>query len=221
MNRHERRAAEARARGAGADKGFDRYRAQARRAFPKVDDRQLGEAWMRSQAFTASGAAFHVIHKKGEPRTSADGDWTISLKYGPLAFKAVITPALFKECIDEWKNNIIPEMQKAGRHNLRSAARAYIIEMLVSYQHTDGDTAALVVAAVAWLAATSEVGFMITAADNAVQSVHYEITDIVGPNGERGNNFRLMLNYDPDDPTSESMAKAPPTTGKPHPGGPI
>jgi hypothetical protein len=61
MNRHERRAAEARARAAQKDKGFDDYKAEARRVRPRISDRELGEAWMRGQAFTASGAESMVI----------------------------------------------------------------------------------------------------------------------------------------------------------------
>jgi hypothetical protein len=66
MNRHERRAAEARARAAQKDKGFENYQAEARRVHPKISDRELGEAWMRGQVFTGSGADSVVIHETGQ-----------------------------------------------------------------------------------------------------------------------------------------------------------
>jgi hypothetical protein len=66
MNQHERRAAEARARAAQADKGFDIYSARARRAFPDIDDKTIGEGWMRGQAWAVSGIKRILIHRPDE-----------------------------------------------------------------------------------------------------------------------------------------------------------
>ena len=84
MNRHERRAAEAETRNS-----FRQYEALYRRAFNKVDDRNIGESWMRGAAAAADnidGMILHSTHEAPPPRDQCDV--TLSAAYGPQQFVA-------------------------------------------------------------------------------------------------------------------------------------
>jgi hypothetical protein len=133
MNRHERRAA------TSADKGFGGYRAQARRASPDVSDRELGEAWMRGQAWSASGAEGMAVHEKGEPsRARRDDDVLVSMSYGSgLHFKAWIAPDLLRVSVAQL-GRVLDEALKPGLDR-RGMSRCFILDRLVK-QHYDGDT---------------------------------------------------------------------------------
>jgi hypothetical protein len=103
MNRHERRAAEVRARAAGKDKGFEALVRQARRSFSTISDRAVGEAWMRGEAWKASGAEGMTIHSIGEaPAPHQPDDIHVSLAYGDLRFKAIVPLRLLRQQIDGW-----------------------------------------------------------------------------------------------------------------------
>jgi hypothetical protein len=190
MNRHERRANEAQARAAGMDKGFGGYRAQARRASPNISDRELGEAWMRGQAWSASGADGMVIHKKGEPAPRGANDVTVSMTYGSLRFKAFVNPGLLRSGVAQWgqvlDELLVPEPKRRGM------SRSFILDRLVTQHCTDGDTAGMMVAAIAWLIA-GVLSAIFMATDCPYTLFHYEITDIVDDNGRRGQDFRLVL----------------------------
>lgn len=135
MNRHERRAAEARARAAAVDKGFAGYCAQARRAFPFIRDRDLGEAWMRGQVWSASGADGMVIHKKGEPTVRNATDILVSMTYGSLKFRAVADPDLLHACVAEWER-VLELLEPAA--DRREASRRFILAGLVKQRHDSG-----------------------------------------------------------------------------------
>ena len=62
MNRQERRAAEAQTR-----KSFTDYDATYRRAFKKVNAREIGEGWMRGAAAEADGIKAMILHPPTEP----------------------------------------------------------------------------------------------------------------------------------------------------------
>ena len=85
MNQHEERAA-------GVDAGFTDYRAQAQRAFPKISDREMGEAWMRGQAWAASGAKSMVVRERGGAPEPSAADVGVSARYGDLELKVYVNP---------------------------------------------------------------------------------------------------------------------------------
>ena len=218
MNRHERRAAEARARAraAGKDKGFDAFVRQARRSFSQIPDRTVGEAWMRGQAWEASGADAMVIHPTGQPRGRLPDDMQVSLSYGALRFKAFIAPTMLREAVEGWGKLVefvIKEAAKEGTHasDQRHVTRCCIIEWLIDHAYVDGDTAALLTSAVLWLATTTPAGQSI----GDYKSVHYEITDILDPTGRKGNNFRLVLGQEQDEPIPGWVNEVPSPHGKP------
>ena len=191
MNRHDRRAAEAKARAAEIEKGFAGYRAQARRAFPSISDRDLGEGWMRGQAWAAGGADGMIIHRPGIPAVHNAGDVLVSMTYGKLKFRAIVDPQLLRQSGVQWgqvlNSTLAPETDKRG------ATRHFILDRLVNQHHSDGDTAGMMVAAFAWLIAGSPAGEVFTRADCPYSRFHYEITDIEDDTGRRGQNFRGSL----------------------------
>jgi hypothetical protein len=216
VNRKQRRAAEADARKAQAkaDKGFEDYTAEARRVHPKISDRTLGESWMRSQAFTASGADSMVIHEVGQqPQRPTDDDWLISLAYGSLSFKAFMPAALFNQCIADIEKHVIPELRAMGATDVRAEARQWLLDMLIENRgKTDGNTAALIAATVGWLVKTSNaVGQFLTEARGPVRSIHYNITTFI-VDGRRALNFRLVLGHDHGTPIPDWIKDLPPTS---------
>jgi hypothetical protein len=202
MNRHERRAA------ASADKGFGGYRAQARRASPDISDRELGEAWMRGQAWSASGAEGMAVHERGEPsRARRDDDVLVSMSHGSgMHFKAWIAPDLLRVSVAQW-GRVLDEALKPGLDR-RGMSRCFILDRLVK-QHYDGDTAGMMVAAIAWLIAGSPAGEIFMATDCPHTRFHYEITDIADDSGRRGQNFRLVLGH-ADEPLPDLVHVMPP-----------
>jgi hypothetical protein len=212
MNRHERRAAEARARAASMDKGFSSYRAQARRAFPDITDRDLGESWMRRQAWLASGIDCVVIHKKGEnPIARSTSDVVVSVAYGSLEFRAVIDPDLFRVGAAGWERKLAAGLD-AGMFepgdDRREVSRRFILGCLVTQRYGEVD-AARMAAAVSWLIAGSPAGEIFTGADCPFTRFHYEITDIEDDSGRRGQNFRLVLGS-ADEPLPDVVHVLPP-----------
>jgi hypothetical protein len=219
MNRKQRRAAEANARKAQAkaaqtDEGFEDYTTQARRVHPKISDRVLGEAWMRGQAFTASGAESIVIHEVGqEPRPPSDDDWLISLAYGSLSFKAFMPAALFNQSIADIEKHVIPALLAKGVTDVRASARQYLLDLLIENKGlTDGTTAALMAATVGWLVKTSNaVGEFIAEARGPIRSIHYNITTFI-VDGHRAVNFRLVLGHGHGAPIPDWIKNLPPTS---------
>jgi hypothetical protein len=217
MNRQQRRAAEAQARKAAqTDKGFDDYKVEARQASPGISDRELGEAWMRGQAFTASGAESMVIHLVGEqPRPPSDDDWLISLAYASLSFKAFMPAALFDQAIADVEKHVITAMQAKGVVDLRAEARQWLLDMLLENKgKTDGNIAALMAATVGWLVKSSTViAPFISQARGPIRSLHYDITTFM-VDGRRALNFRLLLGVGRGGTIPDWVKTAPPT-GRP------
>jgi hypothetical protein len=212
VNRQQRRAA-ARARKASqSDKGFDDYIAQARRASPGIDDRELGKGWMRGQAFTASGAESMVIHEFGqEPRPPQDDDWLISLAYESLSFKAYISPTLLDQSIADIEAKVIPILKAKDR---RASARQWLLDMLIENRgKADGNMAALMAATVGWLVKTSAIGETAFVPETPIRSIHYDITTFE-VDGRRALNFRLVLGQDHTG-TIPDWVKAMPPTSRP------
>src|SRR5262249_8287471 len=83
MNRHERRAAEARARSAaGRDKDFEAYQAMYRHAFHVVSERDIGEGYMRGEVAKINGVEQVVIHPLGgSPTPATETDIHLSARY--------------------------------------------------------------------------------------------------------------------------------------------
>jgi hypothetical protein len=180
-----------RARAASMDKGFAGYGAQARRVFLSISDRDLGEGWMRGQAWSASAADGMVIHKKGEPAVRSATDIVVSMTYGSLKFKAVVDPDRLRDCVAEWQR-VLDEVLEPGADR-REASRRFILDRLVKQQYVDGDAVGTMTAAFAWLIAGSPAGQIFTKSDCPFTRLHYEITDIEDDTGRRGQNFRLVL----------------------------
>jgi hypothetical protein len=219
VNRQQRRAAEAQARKAAqSDKGFEDYKAQARRASPSISDRGLGEAWMRGQAFTASGAESMVIHEIGQaPQPPSSDDWLIMLTYESVSFKAFVPARLFDEGIANLEKYVIPMLHAKGVVDLRAEARQYLLDMLVENKGiTDGNIAALMAATVGWLVKSSDIGQFITR-DNLPRTLHYNITTFM-VDGRRAVNFRLLLGIGHDGTIPDWVKAMPPTSRPGEPG---
>jgi hypothetical protein len=204
MNRHERRVAEARMRqrrraeSSGLDAGFEAYRDKVREVYTTVTEREIGESWMRGEAWAASEADAMIIHRRGETRRHGDDDLTISAKYGSISFTAYVEPNMIGEMVNDWDLIIHDMLDGKQRRDPREGTRATILLFLLEHRYTDGDAAAFLTYAIVWLAATSLAGSAITTPDSPVRRLHYEISDITGPQGQRGQNFRLILSQTDD-----------------------
>jgi hypothetical protein len=211
MNRHERRAQAAQTR---LDKGFEEFQRQAKRTFAAMSDRDIGAAWMRGQAWEASGAEAMVLHKPGETRKRSDTDIRVSVTYGNLKFRAFVTLEDFTQIVGQWPQivdefNATVERQGGKRHDTREATRGLILKEMIHYDHVQGEPAAALTAAIGWLATTSPAGGIFTRADVPYRALHYEITDIM-MDGRRANNFRLVLgNWEDDEPLPEVVRATP------------
>jgi hypothetical protein len=211
MNRHDRRATEAQARAASVDKGFEEYCAQARRAFHLISDQQLGAGWMHCQACTASGADAMMIHADGAPPKHSDDDVIISVSYGSLRFKAFIGKQLLHEAIKDWGRVMNETAAKYLTHNTRAFSRGFILKLLAEQGYlVAGHDAGALAGAIAWVAATSSAGSIITE-DCPYTRLHYEISDIVdAETGRRGHNFRLLID-NTDAPIPDWVKEMPPS----------
>jgi hypothetical protein len=98
MNRHERRAAEAQVRDS-----FKNYDALYRRAFKNVDDRDIGESWMRGAAAEAGGIKGMILHPPNEAPPPLDQcDLELSAAYGSQQFIAHATSEHVKTLEAQW-----------------------------------------------------------------------------------------------------------------------
>jgi hypothetical protein len=194
MNRQERRAAEAQTRNS-----FKHYDALYRQAFKKVDDRDIGESWMRGAATEASGIKGMIIHPPNETPPHCDQcDLKLSASYGPQEFIAHAKSEHIKTLEAGWpKFASAVETNCKGPDNpltgdARSDARQFIFEMIMKNRpYTDGALGALTASAILWLARTSPAGHAI---GNSHKHVHYEITEMgTAPDGRKTRNYRLML----------------------------
>ena len=188
MNRHDRRAEEARSR-----KSFEDYDAVYRKAFRKVDARAIGEGWMRGAKAEALGIAGMVIHPTDAPApaSSAECDIHLSAAYGTQRFDASVRSADLPVLVAQWPAfvEVIRNSPSSGiiSKDPRSDARQFIFELIVTnQQYADGTMGSLVASAIAWLAKTSAVGVLL---GDSHKNVHYEITDT----GPTGRNFRLTM----------------------------
>jgi hypothetical protein len=198
MNRHERRAAEAQTRNS-----FKEYDALYRQAFKKVNDRDIGEGWMRGAAADANGIAGMVIHPPNEAPPHRDQcDVELSAAYGPQRFVAHVKSEHIKTLEAQWLElvNAI-NTNCRGRDNpltsdARSDARQFIFEMIMTNEpYANGNMAALTASAILWLARASPAGI---AVGDIHKNIHYEITEMgTAPDGRKMRNYRLMLTNDP------------------------
>jgi hypothetical protein len=153
----------------------------------------MGEAWMRSQAWTVSGADGMVIHEKGKAPERSAADVRVSAHYGDLKFKVWVSPEVLRDNITAWakmlSNLSIPAAER------RSESKQYVLDHLAKQRQSNGDKTAIAMAALAWLIADSPMGDFITKPDSPCRHFHYEITD--APDRDegrrRGFNFRLIL----------------------------
>jgi hypothetical protein len=85
----------------------------------------------------------------------ADDDIELSLTWGKRQFKALVSPNAIQEMIAAWKGFMkkLPPVP-----NPRDETRSFLLNWLKKKQHTDGDKAALMGAAIIWLMFTSEIG---------------------------------------------------------------
>jgi hypothetical protein len=191
MNRHERRAAEAQTK-----TSFKDYDALYRRAFAKVDERELGLSWMRGQAAEADnikGMILHPTDAAPPPRQACDVE--ISAAYGPQRFVAYAQSQYIPTLEQGWPavvDRICRAADSPLTGDMRAFARQFILETFVGNRpYSDGNTAALTGRAIVWLAATSPMGVVIGASH---KRIHYEITDGgIAPDGRKAKNYRLML----------------------------
>jgi hypothetical protein len=186
MNRHDRRAEEAKTRNS-----FTHYSNVYRNAFNKADDRRIGEGFMRGAKAEANGIAAMVLHPPGATPPSFDEcDVAISASYGEQQFRAVTKAEHLDTLQTEWPK-LVEQFKKMPEapvtDDMRFDARGFIFSMLMdNWQYVNGEMAAMTASAIVWLVRTSAVG---PAIGQSHKSVHYEITD-TGP-GQR--NYRLML----------------------------
>jgi hypothetical protein len=96
-NRHDRRAAEAQTR-----KSFTDYDAIYRRAFKKVDAREIGEGWMRGAAAEAAGIKAMILHLPNEPPPPYSAcDVELSAAYGSQRFQPSCRSSIWRR----WQRN--------------------------------------------------------------------------------------------------------------------
>lgn len=186
MNRHDRRAQEAQAR-----KSFEDYASAFRKAFKKVDDREIGEGWMRGAKAEADDIKGMVIHPPGEPPPPASAcDISLSAAYGAQRFDAVTRSEWLPVLQSEWprfREQLIGIPDTPVTDDIRHDARGFLFDTLMSNrQYESGMYAALAAGAIVWLARTSAIGIAI---GDSHKGIHYEITDT----GPTGRNFRLIL----------------------------
>jgi hypothetical protein len=214
MNRHQRRAAQARARNASLDAGFEKYRELFQHAYKIADARDIGEDWMRGEALRADGTAYMILHPTGAPPPAAtDDDIRLSASYGPQCFQARTTREWFPTLVAMWPQFLdairdLPNSPVTG--DPRHDARALIFNVIMSNQWADPQVAAITGGAIAWLASTSPVG---RAIGESHWLVHYEITDVGIVEGRKKRNYRLVLGTDEAalDASSAAMNYVPPT----------
>jgi hypothetical protein len=195
LNRPDRRAQEARTRDSFADYS------KLYRKDKSADDRAIGEGFMRGARIEAKGIDSMILHPPGEPPPPREAcDLTISASYGSQRFvayaKTEFAPTLERDWValtDEIRKT---EGKPPGGGDMRACARGLVLEMLVTNEHLlDGDRAALLAAAIVWLAETSPVRAVLAGVGKPTRIIHYEITDNgpAVPAGSGGKNFRLML----------------------------
>jgi hypothetical protein len=184
MNRHERRAAEAQTRNS-----FKDYDALYRRAFKKVDAREIGESWMRGAAAEADNIHGVIIHQQNEAPPPRDQcDLRLSASYGPQQFVAYAKSEHFHKIEEQWPAFIDTvrrvEPDSPITCDMRHDARQIVFEMIMTNRpYSDGAMAALTASAIVWLARTSPVA---VAVGSSHKSIHYEITDIgTAPDGRK------------------------------------
>ena len=187
MNRQERRAREAQTR-----KSFAEYSDTYRKAFRQVDEREIGEGWMRGAAAEAKGFSHIIVHPPGEAPPPFDQcDITLSTSYGPQHFRAVTTVKTLDFMQAEWLRavKVIGKLPKTPvTDDPRNDARGFIFEIMMDNKHyaDDGGMGALAACAMVWLVKTSPAGVMF---GDYHKCAHYEVTDT----GPTGRNFRLIL----------------------------
>jgi len=198
MNRHERRAAEARARrsrASGTDQNFDSYAAVCRRALKNVDRRDIGEGFMLGAAADASGTAGMIVYPPNEvPPPREQCGIELSATYGSQQFVAYAKAEYIEALKQEWPK-FLAEVGKMDGHPLTgdmpSDTRRFIREMIVTnHQYDTGQNAALIGSAITWLATRSPVGHVV---GTSHKHIHYEITDMEIVDGRKEHNYRLML----------------------------
>lgn len=196
-NRHERRAAEARARaaqGASLDRNYEAYRARYQQAYRKTFERDIAESFMRGEAAAASGVDGMFIHPAGKsPPQPCDDDVLLSVSYGPQVFKARTASGHLATMVAGWPR-FVEEVRKSGSDIVtddeRHDAREFIFQTVLENRQWDPTIAALAASAIAWLASTSPAGAV---AGRSHKEIHYEITDNpTGADGRKSRNFRLM-----------------------------
>jgi hypothetical protein len=176
MNRHERRAAEAKGRAAGVDTGFADYRARAQRASPGISDRALGEAWMRGQAWAASGADAMVIRKRGGAPERSAADICVSARYGDMELQVFVNPEELRDCIAAWERVLDKEsVPKAER---QTVSEQFVLAHLVHQDQGNGRKTGVAMAALAWLIAGLPMGDAIAKPNSPYRRFHCEITDL-------------------------------------------
>jgi hypothetical protein len=191
MNRHERRAAEAQTRDS-----FKNYEALYRRAYEKVDDRHIGESWMRGAAAEASGIDSMILHPSGEAPPRRDQcDLELSAAYGSQRFVAFAKSEFLETLEKQWPaflDAVRDDPNDRVTGDERSNAREFIFEMIMTNQpYADSRLAVLTASAIVWLARGSPVG---PAIGNSHKRIHYEITEIgTAPDGRKMRNYRLIL----------------------------
>jgi hypothetical protein len=181
MNRHERRAAEAQTRNS-----FKDYDALYRRAFNKVDDRDIGESWMRGAAAEAEGIKGMILHAPNEAPPPRDQcDLELSAAYGSQQFIAYAKSGHIKTLEEQWPvfvktAHAVPNNPLTG--DARSDARQFIFEMIMTnWPYANGDMAALTASAIVWLARSSPAGLAI---GKSHKHIYYEITEMgTAPDG--------------------------------------
>lgn len=144
MNRHERRKA-AKTSGAGIDPGFNRFRDELLSTFPTMDDRTIGESWMRSDVFKVPfGTPNDWKH--------IPGTVTIQLVFKNSTISAAVPNPEVQGCISKWDEVI----QRVSSDDPRGDTKDALVHTLATNKHNDEGSAYVLCCGALWLAATSE-----------------------------------------------------------------
>jgi hypothetical protein len=153
MNRKDRHreAAETRkSAGAQTDRGYETHRANLRRLFPGLKEREIGLSWMRAQ-----GAGADVPHSEPEAAPSMPGHVLIHLLYGEGGSLSAALPVdKIADAINAW-NAITAKLDPETR---RRDVQSFIFRAMATKQHVIQEQANGIMTLALGLAFTSPAG---------------------------------------------------------------
>jgi hypothetical protein len=176
---------------------FAEHRHHLRQLFPKIAEREIGLAWMRSE-----GAGTDVRDAPPEAWEVMPGTLQVHLLFGNATLSGAIPVGRIDEAVAAW--------QACGMS--RNATRDAIATELALSRHMLSDTGNSLLIAALGLPFTSEMAGLIKTqmAGSTPMRLTYEIEHFE-LNGRRAVNFRLMLSPQDAPVPRASLAAMPPT----------